>query len=152
MVNALYLPFQHGKNAKMTPRKEKGSERWVLRPREVRASHGRKRMEAPFSCAPPIPSQEARTQKGGGEADGRDREVGRGSKMAGGCGEVLLLLLTQQLAQMAAEARPFACWVRRSQPGGSSWPTVGGKGPWKEFLQAGKVKKTRKYQPGTVAL
>ena len=31
-------------------------------------------------------------------------------------------------------------------------PTVGGKAPQKEFLQAGKVKKTRKYQPGTVAL
>ena len=24
-------------------------------------------------------------------------------------------------------------------------PTVGSKAPWKEFLQAGKVKKTRKY-------
>ena len=30
--------------------------------------------------------------------------------------------------------------------------TVGGKVPQKEFLQAGKVKKTRKYQPGSVAL
>ena len=32
------------------------------------------------------------------------------------------------------------------------WPTMGGKAPWKEFLRAGKVKKTRKYWPGTVAL
>ena len=31
-------------------------------------------------------------------------------------------------------------------------PTVGGKTPWKEFLKARKVQKTRKYQPGTVAL
>ena len=31
-------------------------------------------------------------------------------------------------------------------------PTIGGKAPQKEFLQASKVKKTRKYQPGTVAL
>ena len=31
-------------------------------------------------------------------------------------------------------------------------PAMGGKAPWKEFLQAGKVKKTRRYQPGTVAL
>ena len=30
-------------------------------------------------------------------------------------------------------------------------PTMGGKAPWKEFLKARKVKKTRKYQPGTVA-
>ena len=44
------------------------------------------------------------------------------------------------------------CWVRRSQPGGCSDQTVGGKAPQKEFLQAGKVKKTRKYWPGTVAL
>ena len=29
---------------------------------------------------------------------------------------------------------------------------MGGKAPQKEFLQAGKVKKTRKYWPGTVAL
>ena len=29
---------------------------------------------------------------------------------------------------------------------------MGGKAPQKEFLQAGKIKKTRKYQPGTVAL
>ena len=31
-------------------------------------------------------------------------------------------------------------------------PNVGGKVPQKEFLQASKVKKTRKYRPGTVAL
>ena len=31
-------------------------------------------------------------------------------------------------------------------------PTMGGKAPHKEFLKATKVKKTRKYQPGTVAL
>ena len=29
---------------------------------------------------------------------------------------------------------------------------MGGKAPQKEFLKASKVKKTRKYQPGTVAL
>ena len=29
---------------------------------------------------------------------------------------------------------------------------MGGKAPQKEFLKAGKVKKTRKYWPGTVAL
>ena len=31
-------------------------------------------------------------------------------------------------------------------------PTAGGKALQKEFLQAGEVKKTRKYWPGTVAL
>ena len=58
---------------------------------------------------------------------------------------------TQQLAQMAAEAGPSTSGVeeparRKLQP------TMGGKAPQKEFLQVGKVKKTRKYWPGTVAL
>ena len=60
------------------------------------------------------------------------------------------LLPTQQLAQMAVEAGPSALG---EEP---AWrklcPTIGGKAPQKEFLKAGKVKKTRKYQPGTVAL
>ena len=65
-------------------------------------------------------------------------------------GRSLSLLPTQQLAQMAAEAGPSSLgeepvW-RKLQP------TMGGKAPWKEFLWAGKVKKTRKYQSGTVAL
>ena len=52
---------------------------------------------------------------------------------------------------MAAEAAP-------SMSGGEEparkkvHPTVGGKAPRKEFLKAGKVKKTWKYQPRTVAL
>ena len=65
-------------------------------------------------------------------------------------GRSLSSLPTQQLAQMAAEARPSALGeelVRRKL-----CPTVGGKAPQKEFLMARKVKKTRKYQPGTVAL
>ena len=43
-------------------------------------------------------------------------------------------------------------WVKRSQSGGSSDLSWEAKPPQKEFLQAGKVKKTRKYWPGTVAL
>ena len=66
-------------------------------------------------------------------------------------GGYLLLSPTWQLAQMAAEAGPSTSGkeepVRRKLQ-----PTVGGKAPQKEFLQAGKVKKTRKYWPGTVAL
>ena len=44
------------------------------------------------------------------------------------------------------------CQVGRSQPGGNSDLTVGGKAPQKEFLQARKVKKPQRYWPGTVAL
>ena len=60
------------------------------------------------------------------------------------------LLPTQQLAQMAAEAGPSVLGeepVKRKL-----CSTVGGKAPQKEFLKAGKVKKTRKYWPGAVAL
>ena len=57
---------------------------------------------------------------------------------------------TWQLAQMAAEAGPSTLGgeepVRKKLQ-----PTMGGKAPQKEFLKAGKVKKTRKYWPGIVA-
>ena len=59
-------------------------------------------------------------------------------------------LPTQQLAQMAAEARPSALGEEPAQR--KLCPTIGGKAPRKEFLKAGKVKKPRKYWPGTVAL
>ena len=68
-----------------------------------------------------------------------------------GVGQSPLSLPTQQLAQMAVEARP-------SKLGGEEptykklQPTVGGKAPQKEFLHAGQVKKPRRYQPGIVAL
>ena len=53
---------------------------------------------------------------------------------------------TQQLAQMAVEARPS---VLGEEPAKRKLcPTMGGKAPQKEFLKAGKVKKTRKYWPG----
>ena len=52
---------------------------------------------------------------------------------------------------MAAEARPSM--LGREEPARMNLQlTMGGKAPQKEFLQAGKVKKTRKYWPGTVAL
>ena len=57
---------------------------------------------------------------------------------------------TQQLAQMAAEARPSA--LGEEPAARKLCPTMGGKAPQKEFLKAGKVKKPRKYWPGTVAL
>ena len=49
---------------------------------------------------------------------------------------------TWQLAQMAAEARPSM--LGREEPARKKlWPTVGSKAPWKEFLKAGNIKKTR---------
>ena len=57
---------------------------------------------------------------------------------------------TRQLVQMAAEAGPSASGEEPAQR--KLQPTIGGKAPQKEFLKAGKVKKTRRYWPGTVAL
>ena len=61
------------------------------------------------------------------------------------------LLLTWQLAQMAAEARPSTSSGEETARK-KLWPTVGGKVPRKEFLKAGKVKKSQKYWLETVAL
>ena len=53
----------------------------------------RERMEAPLSSALPIPSQEALTyERGGEEAVGRGRQVGGGSKVAGGCGKIPIVV------------------------------------------------------------
>ena len=72
-----------------------------------------------------------------------ERQVGEARRMEE-VGRSPSSLPTQQLAQMAAEAGPSASGqeepVRRKLQ-----PTVGGKAPQKEFLQAGKVKKTRRY-------
>ena len=65
-------------------------------------------------------------------------------------GRLPSLLPTWQLAQMATETRPSALGEEPVQS--KLWPTMGGKAPQKEFLWAGKVKKTRMYRPGTVAL
>ena len=51
---------------------------------------------------------------------------------------------------MAVEAGPS---VSGEEPAARKLcPTMGGKVPWKEFLKAGKIKKPRKYWPGTVSL
>ena len=52
---------------------------------------------------------------------------------------------------MSVESRPSALG-KEEQVRRKLQPTMGGKAPQKEYLQAGKVKKTRKYRPGTVAL
>ena len=91
---------------------------------------------------PPSPAQE--TPQGA-------EEIMKCIAQAEWLGRLPQSLLTQQLAQMAAEAGP-------SMLGGEEpamkklQPTVGGKTPQKKFLKAGKVKKTWKYQWETVAL
>ena len=76
--------------------------------------------------------------------------MGGGSKEAGGCGKVPGIIANPTVG-------PDGCrgWAIYIGCGGASQeeaPTdCGRQSPWKEFLQAGKVKTTRKYWPGTVA-
>ena len=55
-------------------------------------------------------------------------------------------LPTQHLALMAVKAGPSTLGSEELVHK-KFCPTMGGKAPQKEFLQAGKVKKPRKYQP-----
>ena len=68
-----------------------------------------------------------------------------------GVGRSPLLWPAQQLTQMAAETRPSKSG-REELARRKLHLAMGGKASQKKFLQAEKVKKTRKYQPGTVAL
>ena len=105
---------------------------------------GDKRKEALVTDAPPTPVKEAPQQ-----AEEIMHWIADGEQLEG-VGRSPSSSPTLQLAQMAVEAGPSTLGketVRRKLQ-----LTMGGKGPWKEFLQAGKVMKTRKYQPGTVAL
>ena len=90
--NAHYLLSSMART-KLTP-KQGGEGQWEVGPEVERGEEGpgRERMEAPFSHAPPIPSQGALVQKRGGEADEGGREVGGGSKKAGGCGQVTIIV------------------------------------------------------------
>ena len=106
---------------------------------------GRKGEEALIIGAPPTPAKEVPPQ-----AEEIMRRIAEAGQLKG-IGRSPLSLLPLQLAQMAVEAGPSTLGkeepVRRRLQA-----TVGGKAPQKEFLQAGKVKKTWKYWPGTVAL
>ena len=70
--------------------------------------------------------------------------------MAGGCGKVPIIIANPTVGQDGCRGWAICFGGGASQE--EALTNVGGKAPWKEFLQAGKVKKTRKYQPGTVAL
>ena len=71
--------------------------------------------------------------------------------MAGGCGKVTIIITNLTVGPDGLEAGTSD--LGREEPARRKLqPSVGGKAPWKEFLQAGKVKKTRKYWSGTVVL
>ena len=137
---------------KLMPRKgEKGGERCIFRSREVSRALAEKGWRPPSPVHHPSPAKEPSPRR---EVEKQMEEVEKQVEEARwleDVGRSPSLLLTQQLAQMAVEAGPST--LGREEPARRKLqPTVGGKAPQKEFLQAGKVRKTRKYQPGTVAL
>ena len=143
LIFPVYIPAWLG-ITKVTPRKaEKGSKTQVMKTRAVVNARGKERR--PHHQYTPISSSENSSRSWWDyEEDSRGRTA-RGGR------ESPSSLPTWHLTQMAVEARP-------STSGGKEparrkvLPTVGGKTPQKEFLKAGKVKKTQKYWPGTVAL
>ena len=134
---------------KLTPKKEREGRRVLQTPEEQKriSKKGRRPpspVHHPSPARKPSPTREVEQVM-----DKAERWVEE-ARWLEEVGQSLLSLPTRQLAQMAAEARPSASGeepaVRKLHP------TMGGKAPQKEFLKEGKVKKTRKYQPGTVAL
>ena len=134
---------------KLTPRKDREERRvlWTKEEWEELAAKGRRPpspVHHPSPAKKPSPAREV--EKMVEEAERWVEEA----RWLEDVGRSLSSLPTQQLAQMAAEARPSSLGEEPVQR--KLQPTVGGKAPQKEFLWAGKVKKTRKYWPGTVAL
>ena len=125
----------------MTCRKGEGKKALWVRTKVVLHSE----QEPPAPVDPPV--AEVETPPTQNELEKRIEEA----EKLGEVGRSLELLPTQQLAKMAVEAGPSMLGgeelVRRKLQ-----QTVGGKAPWKEFLQARKVKKSQRYQLGTVAL
>ena len=134
---------------KLTPTKLREERRvvWSREDREAVATRGRRPPSPthhPSSAKRPSPAREEEQRLEEAERQVEEarwlEEVGRSPSS----------LPTWQLAQMATEAGPSALGeepVKRKL-----CPTMGGKAPQKEFRKAQKVKKPRRYQPGTVAL
>ena len=143
------IVLQYGKDESNA---EKGWERWVLHSREARRALAEKGQRPPSPVHHPSPAKRPSPMR---EEEERQMEEAEKwveeARTLEDVGSSLLSLPTQQLAQMAAEVGPSMLGVE--EPARRKlWHTMGGNAPQKEFLQAGKVKKSRKYQPSTVAL
>ena len=134
---------------KLMPKKER-KERWVLWTKAAQKEMAAKGRRPPSPVHHPSPAKKPSPMR---EEEKRleeaERQVEEARQMED-VGRSLSSSPTQQLAQMAAEARSSA--LEEDPVQRKLQPTMGGIAPWKEFLWAGKVKKTRKYWPGTVAL
>ena len=134
---------------KLTPKKEREG-RAVLRTKSEREKIAKKGRRPPFPVHHPSPARKpSPTREVEKMVEEAERQVEEARQLEE-VGQSLSSLPTQQFTQMAAEAGPS---VLGEEPAVRKLhPTVGGKAPQKEFLKAGKVKKTRKYWPGKVAL
>ena len=124
------------------PRKGKEGMTWKVKTQvEVHAAP----VEPPALAKPPVPDVEAPPTLG--EMERRKVETEKLEEVR----RSPELSLTQQVAQMDAEAGPST--LGGEEPARKKLQlTVGGKAPWKEFLKSGKVKKPQRYWPGTGAL
>ena len=120
---------------KLTPKKEREG-RTVLRTKSEREKIAKKGRRPPSPVHHPSPARKpspAREVKKTVEEAERQVEEARQLEEVG---RSLSSSPTQQLAQMAAEARQY---VLGEEPAKRKLhPTMGGKAPWKEFLKAGK--------------
>ena len=117
--------FYRMARTKLMPKKDrKGGERWVLWSKEQRKELAERGWRPPPS-APPILSQEALTHKGGGEEDGRGREVGGGGKMARGCGQVTIVIANPTVGPDGCRGQ--AIWFRKGSASQEEAPTYCGR-------------------------
>ena len=142
LAGSLLSKFQHGKGPKShLERVRVGELRWV----EAQGWGTFPTSEVPHTSEPPAPTQETPPDQ-----EEMRRRVTEAEQLEE-VGRLPVLSPTWQLAQMAADAGP-------STSGGEEpahkklQPTMGGKAPQMEFLWAAPLKKSWKYQLGTVAL
>ena len=144
IANAPQLSYRMART-KVTPHLGKrGGETRILWMRMVTKVETRKQRPSP-PVHPPTPAKEAPLQ-----AEEIMRWIAEVGQLKG-VGRSPSSLPTQQLAQMAVEAGS-SMWGKEETVRRKLWLTMRDKALQKEFLQAGKVKKTRKYWCGTVAL
>ena len=136
MTLSLLFKFQNGEEKSYPKERERGAcpESKDQGPSTCRASTS-------STGGPPVPVQETPPSQ---EELNKRMEEAEWLEQVGRSQE---LLPTQQLAQMAAEAG--LSMLDGDEPAQKKlWPTMGGKAPWKEFLQATLLKKAPKVPTG----
>ena len=148
-----FCSFYRMARMKVTPKKERRGDRWVIQPREARTEDHQKREGGhPLQCTTHPQPESPHLHEGGGEEVGRGREVqveeARWLEDVGRSPSSL----HQPDSWPRWLQRPGHLIWRRSQSGGSSDLLWEAKPPIRNSSRLVWSRKTRKYQPGTVAL